>query len=58
MLCTQDLGNSIYYELNCILHLVQDGSNATCHYYRLCRDSEVAAASKTIRSVTDSADRS
>lgn len=49
----QDLGNSIYYELDCIIHLVQDGSHSTCHYYRLCRDrseSQTAANSLALSS--------
>lgn len=31
-------GNNIYYELDCILHLVQHPGRNTCHYYRLRRD--------------------
>ena len=33
----QGLANLIDYELDCILHVVQDGGTSTCHYYRLTR---------------------
>ncbi|CAI8048148.1 DDB1- and CUL4-associated factor 17 [Geodia barretti] len=33
----QGLSNLIDYELDCILHVVQDGATSTCHYYRLTR---------------------
>eukprot|EP00731_Ephydatia_muelleri_P015127 Em0008g847a len=32
-----DEDNSIYYELDCIIHLVHSSNRSLCHYYRLVR---------------------